>query len=189
MLKKLSLKTKIFAAMFCLCTLSPMTKADPSATGSLNTITALDVPRYMGTWYEIAKYPNRFQKKCVSATKAEYSLKSNGMVQVINRCRVESGETIEAIGAARQIGAANSPRLEVRFAPQWLSFLPWVWGNYWVIDLDDQYQLAAVSEPTREYLWILARTPVVPSDAYKSLLIRLEQKGFDLRKLEVTRQD
>ncbi|WP_245541903.1 lipocalin family protein [Uliginosibacterium gangwonense] len=165
------------------------TESEPSAAGTLNTIAALDVPRYMGTWYEIAKYPNRFQKKCVGATKAEYSLKSNGMVQVINRCRVESGETIEAIGAARQIGAANSPRLEVRFAPQWLAFLPWVWGDYWVIDLDEQYQLAAVSEPKREYLWILARTPVVPSDAYKNLLTRLEQKGFDLRKLEVTRQD
>jgi apolipoprotein D and lipocalin family protein len=96
---------------------------------------------------------------------------------------------IEAIGAARQIGNATSPKLEVRFAPEWLSFLPLVWGDYWVIDLDEHYQLVAVSEPKKEYLWILARTPNIDPNAYKNLLARLKQKGFDLRKLEVTKQD
>jgi len=143
----------------------------------------------MGTWYEIAKFPNWFQRKCAGGTQAEYSLKNDGMVQVINRCRLESGEMIEAIGAARQIGPATSPRLEVRFAPAWLSFLPFVWGDYWVIDIDENYQLVAVSEPKKEYLWILARTPNIDPDDYKNLLARLSQKGFDLRRLEVTRQD
>jgi apolipoprotein D and lipocalin family protein len=143
----------------------------------------------MGTWFEIAKFPNRFQNKCIAATTAEYSIKSDGMVQVTNRCRVEGGAMIEAVGAARQIGPATSPKLEVRFAPQWLSFLPLVWGDYWVIDLDERYQLVAVSEPKREYLWILARTAQVDPKAYQALLDRLLQKGFDLGKLEVTRQD
>lgn len=157
--------------------------------GGLSTIAVLDLPRYMGTWYEIAKFPNWFQKKCTGATSAEYRLKNDGMVQVVNRCRLESGEMTEAIGAARQIGPASSPKLKVRFAPGWLSFLAFVWGDYWVIDLDEHYQLVAVSEPKKEYLWILARTPNIDPDDYKNLLTRLVQKGFDLRKLELTRQD
>ncbi|UCV09688.1 lipocalin family protein [Dechloromonas denitrificans] len=189
------MKTTLLAVLFCLCPLTAVAgDAAPEndrlpAHSALSTIAALDVPRYMGTWFEIAKFPNWFQKKCTGGTKAEYSLKNDGMVQVINRCRAEGGETIEAIGAARQIGPATSPKLEVRFAPEWLSFLPFVWGDYWVIDLDERYQLVAVSEPKKEYLWILARTPNIDPNDYKNLLARLRQKGFDLRKLEVTKQD
>ncbi|HRA80029.1 MAG TPA: lipocalin family protein [Thauera sp.] len=156
---------------------------------SLQAIAALDVPRYMGTWYEIAKYPNWFQKKCVSDTRAEYSLQPDGRVQVINRCREDNGEMSQAFGIARQIGAADSPRLEVRFAPAWLSFLPMVWGDYWVIDLDPDYQLVAVSEPEREYLWVLSRTRKVDAKAYEALLNRLAARGFDLGKLERTQQE
>ncbi|MNR01144.1 Outer membrane lipoprotein Blc precursor [compost metagenome] len=189
------MKTNVFAVLFCLCPLTAVAgDAAPGndgrpANSALHTISVLDVPRYMGTWYEIAKFPNWFQRKCAGGTKAEYSLKNDGMVQVINRCRLESGEMIEAIGAARQIGPATSPRLEVRFAPAWLSFLPFVWGDYWVIDIDENYQLVAVSEPKKEYLWILARTPNIDPSDYKNLLARLSQQGFDLRKLEVTKQN
>lgn len=189
------MKTNVCAALICLCSLTAAARdAAPGndeqpANSALSTIAALDIPRYMGTWFEIAKYPNWFQRKCTGGTKAEYKLKNDGVVQVVNRCRVESGEMIEAIGAARQIGSATSPKLEVRFAPEWLSFLPLVWGDYWVIDLDEHYQLVAVSEPKKEYLWILARTPNIDSNAYKNMLARLLQKGFDLRKLEVTKQN
>lgn len=165
---------------------------DPSGVappaGALETIATLDVPRYMGTWYEIAKYPNRFQKMCVADTRAEYSLQADGTVQVINRCRLANGAMTEALGSARQMGDKQSPRLKVRFAPAWLSFMPFVWGDYWVIDLDSDYQLAAVSEPKREFLWILARTPQVNPAAYEALLTRLASKGFDLRKLETGSQ-
>jgi len=160
-----------------------------SSSQPLRAIASLDLPRYMGTWHEIAKYPNWFQKKCTGETFAEYSLREDGKVRVINRCRLANGEMSEAIGTGRQLGLANSPRLEVRFAPAWLSFLPFVWGDYWVIDLDEDYQLVAVSEPKREYLWVLARTPQVDPQAYARLLERLEQQGFDTTRLEVTRQD
>lgn len=162
--------------------------APPALVGPLSTIAALDVPRYMGTWYEIAKYPNRFQKQCVADTQAEYRLQPNGGVEVINRCRKDNGNMEEALGEARQIGAATSPKLQVRFAPAWLSWLPMVWGNYWVIDLDDGYQLVAVSEPKREFLWILSRTPTVSLEAYGALLTRLKAQGFDLAPLERSRQ-
>lgn len=194
-LKSPIMKTSLLAALFCLCSLSAIAKDDAPendaqpALGVLKTIPALDVPRYMGTWFEIAKFPNWFQKKCTGSTKAEYSLINNGRLQVINRCRIESGEMIEAIGVAKQIGPSSSPKLEVRFAPEWLSFLPFVWGDYWVIDIDDNYQLVAVSEPKKEYLWILARTPKVEPGRYNKLLTRLQQKGFDIGKLEITKQD
>ena len=87
----------------------------------LQTIAALDVPRYMGTWYEIAKFPNWFQKKCIGATRAEYRQLQDGSVQVINRCRLDNGEMSEVIGKARQVGLATSPKLKVRFAADWLS--------------------------------------------------------------------
>ena len=163
------------------------TAAQPASAG-LATIASLEVPRYMGTWHEIAKYPNWFQRKCVADTRAEYSLLSDGTVRVLNRCRQDSGEMLEAVGAARQIGEASSPKLQVRFAPAWLSWLPVVWGDYWVIDLDPAYQLVAVSEPRQEYLWILARSPRPDAAAVEALLGRLAGKGFDLSRLERTRQ-
>lgn len=164
----------------------PVFAADTSPP--LQTIESLDVPRYMGTWHEIAKYPNRFQKQCVRNTSAQYSLQKDGTVKVINRCQLASGEMDKAEGQARQLGGANSPKLEVRFAPAWLSWLPMVWGKYWVIDLDVEYQLVAVSEPRREYLWVLARTPKVDKAKYDALLQRLKAKGFDLGRLELSPQ-
>jgi len=162
--------------------------ANAWAQDALATIPSLNVQRYMGTWYEVAKLPNPFQKNCVSNTSAVYEAQPNGTIRVTNRCTEADGKVKEAIGEARQIGNATSPRLEVRFAPAWLSFLPFVWGNYWVIDLDADYQLAAVSEPGRELLWILSRIPIPNAMAYSQLVERLGKKGFDLKKMEPTRQ-
>lgn len=189
------MKSHTVALLFCLGALGASASASaadngsPSANHALRTVASLDVARYMGTWYEVAKYPNWFQKKCTGGTRADYSLMGDGRVKVINRCRTAGGELSEAIGEARQLGPGTSPKLQVRFAPAWLSFLPFVWGDYWVIELDEHYQWVAVSEPKREYLWILSRTPQVDPVSYNALLSRLRQKGFDLQKLEVTQQD
>ncbi len=189
------MKHTLISSLLCLCSLAAIQHnalAQSDARGAnapLSTIETLDVARYMGTWFEIAKFPNWFQKKCTGNTKAEYSLKADGKVQVINRCRLEDGASSVAIGAARQLGARSSAKLEVRFAPEWMAFLPAVWGDYWVIDLDERYQLVAVSEPKRKYLWILSRTPHIDQKAYDALLGRLTQKGFDIRQLDVTKQD
>jgi len=167
---------------------SAQAQSSEATPAPLESIASLDVPRYMGTWYEVAKYPNWFQKRCISNTSATYAMQPNGMLQVLNRCQKEDGSMSEALGAAKQVGDATSPKLEVRFAPAWLSFLPFVWGNYWVIDLDPQYQLAAVSEPTRKYLWILSRTQTVEPKAYEALLQRLKEKGFNLDAIEISKQ-
>ena len=161
--------------------------AAPQA-GKLSTIASLDVPRYMGTWYEIAKFPNRFQKDCVSHTTATYSLRDDGTVAVVNRCRQADGKQEVAEGVAKQIGGSTAPTLKVRFAPAIFSFLPFVWGDYWVVDLDANYQLAAVSEPEGEYLWILSRTPTVDAAQYQALVARLASKGLDVKRLQMTPQ-
>ncbi len=153
----------------------------------LQTVPSVDVPRYMGTWHEIAKYPNWFQKKCARSTQATYTLQANGQVQVLNRCKTDKGEWSEALGAARQIGGPSSPQLKVRFAPEWLSFIPLVWGDYWIIDLDPDYQWVVVSEPKREYLWILSRTPQMPAATYQALLGKLDKLGFELKRIEASK--
>jgi apolipoprotein D and lipocalin family protein len=179
---------KVLVATLGLLGLNVVAQTAPVSQQPLTTIAALEVPRYLGSWYEIAKYPNSFQKKCVANTQAHYSLLGDGQLQVVNRCRLADGQTSEAIGAAKQLGAASSAKLKVRFAPAWLSFIPMVWGDYWVIDLDPAYQLVAVAEPQREYLWILSRTPKVDSKSYQALLERQTQKGFDINKLELSPQ-
>jgi len=178
----------LVAAMVSACSQLPFASAASDNLPPLKTIESLDVPRYMGTWYEIAKYPNKFQKKCVAETRALYEPLPGGTVRVTNRCKKADGSMDEAIGEARQIGIATSPKLQVRFAPAWLAWLPVVWGNYWVIDLDPAYQLVAVSEPQREYLWVLSRTPQVSAEAYDALLARLKTQGFELGRLERTKQ-
>lgn len=162
--------------------------AHAAPPAALTAVPSLDAERYMGTWYEIAKYPNFFQRRCARQTQAQYSLLPDGQVRVLNRCRTEDGEWIEAEGLARQTGGSNSARLQVRFAPQWLSFLPLVWGDYWVVALDAQYQWALVSEPRREYLWVLARTPTLPEATLLALHGQLARLGFDLQRLQPTPQ-
>ena len=152
----------------------------------MRTIASLDVNRYLGTWYEIAKFPNRFQKQCVRDTTATYGLREDGKIRVVNRCRKADGSEDAVEGVARQVGGPASPKLEVRFAPAFLSFLHIVWGDYWIIDLDEYYTLSAVSEPSRKYLWILSRSRQVDPLAYQALLTRLAAQGFDTSKLVPT---
>ena len=186
------MKTSLLAPMLSLLFLSasPAPAAGQATDGAkpLATIPALDVKRYMGTWYEIARFPNSFQDKCVGYTTATYSVREDGRLNVVNRCRRNDGATDVAEAVARQVGGPQSPKLKVRFAPAIVSFLPMVWGDYWVIDLDPDYTLSAVSEPKREYLWILSRTPTVDPAAYDALLKRLAAQGLDMKRLVPTKQ-
>lgn len=173
------------SALFAfLALVSVWVHGDP--TPPLRAVDKLDLPRYMGQWYEIAKFPNRFQKDCAGDIQAQYALKAEGGVEVANRCRLNSGKIYEVLGLARQLEGPQSAKLEVRFAPAWLSLLPFVWGQYWVIDLDTDYQWSVVSEPTRKYLWILARTPQIDEKTYNGILDRLKAQAFALEKLEVS---
>lgn len=158
---------------------APAPSASALQPAPLKPIAHLDLPRYMGRWYELARYPNRFQQRCTGAATADYTLLPAGAVRVVNRCPLPGSAVDEAVGEARRIGPEGAPTLQVRFAPAWLSFLPQVWGDYWVVELDAAYTLAVVSEPKREFLWVLAREPGLPPAAWASLDARLLALGFD----------
>ena len=171
------------------CVLGLCALGAAAQTGSpLKSVANVDVNRYLGRWYEIAKFPNWFQKKCVSDTAADYTLLPDGQLRVLNQCRLADGDWDRALGVAKPVTEGVFSQLKVRFAPGWLSFLPFVWGDYWVVDLDEAYQLAAVSEPGRQYLWILSRTPVVDEARYAALLSRLSSMGLDVGRLEKSPQ-
>jgi apolipoprotein D and lipocalin family protein len=177
------LRFLVAVALIELLMVHAMAQTDKSP---LRAVSQLDVQRYLGRWYEIAKFPNRFQKQCVSDTTADYALMPGGDIRVLNQCRNGDGNWEMAMGLAKQIDGPQSAKLKVRFAPEWLSFLPYVWGNYWVIDLDEKYELVAVSEPQREFLWVLSRTPVVSASKYAELLNRLIAVGLNVNHLERT---
>jgi apolipoprotein D and lipocalin family protein len=163
-----------------------------SAFGSgktMEVVVELDLKRYMGLWYEIARYPNVFQKSCAGEVTAQYTLRADGNVTVLNSCTEKNGERKRAEGVARkQKEAGPNSKLEVRFAPSFLSFLPFVWGDYWVIDLAEDYSYAVVGHPGRKYLWVLSRTPTLDEDTYEGIVARIAEQGYDVSRLEKTRQ-
>jgi apolipoprotein D and lipocalin family protein len=148
--------------------------------GRLNVVPEVDLARYAGTWYEIARLPNRFQEKCAGDVTATYTLLDDGTIKVVNRCRQENGEFTTAEGVARRAKEDGpNTKLEVRFAPAFLSFVPFVWGDYWIIDLAADYSYAVVGEPDREYLWILSRAPIMDEETLDEILERVRRQGYD----------
>lgn len=151
-------------------------------------VAAVDLARYAGTWYEQAHLPMFFQRKCVADTTARYSVNDDGTVAVVNRCRTKDGSFDEARGVARVVDGRTST-LEVRFAPQWLSWLPMVWGDYWVIALDESdYRWAMVGAPGRDYLWILSRSPQLDPAVRSRLIEQARAMGYPVEKLIDTPQ-
>ena len=150
----------------------------------LTVVPGVDFQKYAGLWYEIARLPNSFQKKCVGEVTANYTLRQDGKIEVLNRCRVAGGKFIQAEGLARLAGK-DSPNsmLKVRFAPAFLSLLPQVWGDYQIIALAPDYTYAVVGSPSREYLWILSRSPQMDSARYARLVEHARREGFDVDQL------
>jgi apolipoprotein D and lipocalin family protein len=154
--------------------------------GPLEAVPRLDLQRYTGTWHEIARLPMAFEKDCVRDVTATYTLCPDGRVGVRNQCTTASGERKTADGVARR--ADGPAKLEVRFAPGWLSLLPFVWADYWVIAIDEDYGWAIVGEPDREALWFLSREPQVEPRMLEDLKGRARSLGYDLDALIVNPQ-
>ena len=150
--------------------------------GPLVTVPSVDLNRYLGKWYEIASYPAWFQKGCTGST-ADYALLPDGRIRVINRCFKKSldGPLKESKGKAEVVDTTNNAKLKVWF------FWPFK-GDYWIIDLDTDYQWAVVGMPSRKYLWILSRTPAMDDAVYQGILERLVDQGYDPAKLNLTPQ-
>lgn len=185
-----SLKLYTFAVMMAfLVTLTVTGGLSGQEKPELRVVPAVDLSRYAGKWYEIARLPNRFQADCTGDITATYSLLDDGEIKVVNQCRKNNGEVSVAEGRARRAsGDEPNTKLKVRFAPAFLSFLPFVWGNYWIIDLAPDYSYAVVGEPNREYLWVLARTPALADSTLQGILGRVKQQGYDLTALVYTKQ-
>jgi len=154
----------------------------------VRTVDAVDLDRYVGEWFEIARFPNPFQRGCAGDVLATYVKRSDGRINVINRCHAADGHLTEARGVARVVDSRTSAKLKVRFAPAALSFLPFVWGDYWILGLADDYSWAAVGSPDRKYLWILARTPTLDAERLASATSTARANGFDIDRLVATRQ-
>ena len=166
-----------------------MRMADPDRPAEpVVTVTSVDLDRYVGDWYEIARFPNRFQRDCAGDVKASYATRDDGRIDVVNRCREADGSLKEARGVARVVEPATSAKLKVRFAPAFLSFIPAVWGDYWILGLAGDYAWAVVGSPDREYLWILSRTPVLGAEARTAALAVALANGFDVDRLMETSQ-
>jgi apolipoprotein D and lipocalin family protein len=142
----------------------------------LPTVPHVDLQRYLGRWYEIARYPNRFEKQCDRDVTATYSLRPDGRINVLNACVKADGTPYEATGWAKVADTATNAKLRVTF------FWPF-FGNYWVLELGQNYEYAVIGEPGRGYLWILSRTPQMSPEQYASITSRLAARGYDANRV------
>lgn len=149
---------------------------------TLQTVSSVDLNKYAGKWYEIASYPQRFQKNC-NCTTATYTPTDKGYVIIENRCNKDSVNGKESYIKGKAFVEKNSgnAKLKVQF------FWPFK-GKYWIIDLANDYSYAVVSHPNKKYLWILSRTPKIDQTIYNKIIAQLSDKGFDLSKLQITKQ-
>ena len=171
---------KISKSLILICIMFLFT-ACSSKNPPLQTVEKVDLERYLGTWYEIARYEYFFEKDCKNVS-ANYSIMDEETIKVINKCtKIQTNEKKEAMGRAYAIDETNS-KLKVSF------FRPF-YGDYWVLILDENYEYAVVGTPNREYLWILARDKKLPLKIQNDILEKLPSLGFDISKLLWTMQE
>ena len=183
------MKKRFAAAGLLLLFAALLVKAERKEKEGLRVVPSVDLPRYAGLWYEVARLPNRFEEKCAGDVTAEYTPKGPDRLKVVNRCRKKDGRMTEAVGEAKLAdGGGPNSRLKVRFAPAFLSFLPFVWGDYQIIELAPDYSYAVVGAPDRKYLWFLSRTPRLDEGTYQRLTGAARAQGFDVSKLIRTKQ-
>lgn len=153
----------------------------------VETVPSVDLTRYAGKWYEVGRLPHRFQKDCVGAT-AEYELRDDGDVGVLNTCFREDGTTRSIRGKASADDDESNAKLRVRFDGFWFKLFSWlIRADYWVIALDPDYRHAMVGTPNRDYLWILSREPTMEEATYDRLLNQAASQGFEVDRVIRTR--
>lgn len=148
----------------------------------LKTVPEVDLKRYLGTWFEICRLPNRFEDPQASDVTATYRKNDDGTVAVDNRCYDGRGDPEQARGRAVPIDETNA-RLHVSFLPRYLRWLPFTKGDYWIIRLADDYSVALVGSPDRKYLWLLSRAPELDHDIQRVYLDTAREQGFDISQL------
>lgn len=154
---------------------------------TLHTVDHVDLERYLRLWYEIVRLPLKWEDETAQDITAHYSLQENGKIRVDNRCIDEDMQPSQSIGEAEPLDETNA-RLTVTFLPEYLRWIPFTKGDYWIIALDPEYQVALVGTPDHENLWLLARTPTVQPSIEESYLSQARAQGFDLSPLIRPRQ-
>jgi len=170
-------------ALLTACNRPPVNRAGEMPP---QTEASVDLTRYQGLWYEIARYPNSFEEGCEGVT-AEYALRDDGKVSVTNTCRQGSVDGPEEVaeGVARVVDDSSNARLKVKFAPAWV---PFAFGDYWILYLDPEYETVLVGSPDGRYLWILARSPQITPEKLDEMLTAGTQRGYDTSALRMTEQ-
>ncbi|WOI35131.1 lipocalin family protein [Tritonibacter scottomollicae] len=178
----------LLATACCLTVVSTAAAADGyrDTSVAMTVEEDLDLSQYLGTWYEIARFPNNFEMGCEGVT-AQYSARDDDRIDVVNRCYREglNGPLDTAEGVAR---VAGQGRLEVNFV-SWLRLLPFTWGDYWVLDVDAEYEVAVVGTPNGKQGWILARAPEISADKLTEAKSVLRKNGYDIGALEMVPQN
>ena len=166
------------AAAALLAGLSGCGSTPPDARPPVQAVAQIELQRYLGRWFEIANFPMFFQRKCIGDTTADYALRDDGRITVLNRCRTDSG-FIQAEGKAKVVEGSANARLRVSF------FWPFH-GDYWIIGLDPGYRWAVVGDPGRRYLWVLSRTPALEKGDLDAALAAARAQGYDLVPIRFT---
>ena len=182
--KRLLLVTAISTA------LAACASTGPQSVSTVQAVPAIDASRYTGKWYEVARLPNRFQDQCAGNVTATYEQDGRGGLSVINQCLTENGKTERAVGRARRISETEG-KLKVSFLPSLLSRLSWLpfgWGDYWILDLPSDYSHALVGSPDKKFLWVLSRNPRINEPLYFRLLQKAAEMGYDTEAIERTPQ-
>ncbi|MCG2607255.1 lipocalin family protein [Acinetobacter sp. SM34] len=157
-------------------------------TKPLQTVEKVELDKYLGVWYEVARKPLYFQNKCDRDVTATYTLNENGNVAVDNRCYSKDGSLNQSIGEAFVQNAPFNSKLKVSFLPDAIRWLPVGRGDYWVLKIDDDYQIVLVGEPRRKYMWVLSRSPQPDQAVVKEYLEYAKSVGYDLGDVIHTKQ-
>lgn len=150
----------------------------------LPTVAAVDLDRYAGDWFEVARLPSRFESSCDGQPHARYRRRPDGLLSVLNRCPDRRGGWRSVRGVARPVPGSGGARLQVSFWPAWLRMLPMAWADYWILDLDAHYRSALVGTPDRRHLWLLSRHRHLPDARLRALLDVARDRGFAVERLQ-----
>lgn len=173
---------RLFIAVCCALLVAGCAGSGSSDEGP-ETVGKVDLERYQGTWYELARLPMFFQRNCVRS-QAEYQLRKDGRIDVTNRCETKSGEWEQAQGVAFAQQPGQTDKLWVRFDNWFSNLFPGLTkGHYWILYLDDDYSVALVGSPDRDYLWLLSRTEQVDTRTRDKLLEQARKRGYDTSEL------
>jgi apolipoprotein D and lipocalin family protein len=161
--------------------------AAPAAAQDIVTVEKVDMVRYAGTWYEIARLPNKLQAECAGDVSTTFRLRGMRTYDIETRCRRKDGSEEIDMGIARVQDPTTGAKMEWRFLPLALAWWPFAWTDYWIVDLSPDYSWAVAAVPTREAMWILSRKPELDAATYDRLVAKARAMGFDTGKLIRTR--